>query len=57
MSADVAAAFQLAFTPTFVYVATWFRVQAYPGNIPNEVNTFQATLASDNAGRSFVTFW
>lgn len=61
ISADVAALIpaEPAFTPTFLAVVTWFRVQVYPegGSSPSAVDTFQATLASEDSGRSFVTFW
>jgi hypothetical protein len=65
MSSDVATAFPSlspAFAPSSVAVVTWFAVGYYasgasPNAAADKLNTFQATLASDGSGRSFVTMW
>lgn len=56
MAADVAAAFPIEapFTPAAMAVVTWFGVAAR-GRGSVALNTFQAALAADAAGRSFVT--
>lgn len=58
MAADVAAAFpaEAAFVPTLFVAVTWFAVGRYNSKV-DALNTFQAALASDAAGRSFVTLW
>ena len=56
MAADVAAAFpgEPTFTATLFMAVTWFAVGRYNSKV-DALNTFQAVLASDGAGRSFVT--
>lgn len=57
MAADVAAALpnEPTFTATTFAVITWFAV-AYNTAV-DRLNTFQAALAADASGRSFVTLW
>lgn len=55
MAADVTSQLpsEAAFSPTLVIVVTWFANAPY-GNA-GYLNTYQAVLASDATGRSFVT--
>lgn len=58
IAADIAASMpaEAPFTPSFVAVFTWFAVGP-SSNRSDVLDTFQATLASDVGGRSFVTLW
>ncbi len=57
IKADVAATFpyEPAFEPVVALVVTWFAVQ--PSGNSSTLNTYQAALATDAAGRSFATLW
>ena len=64
MASDVAASLPLEapFTASFLAVVTWFAVSHHYDNRggktkTDKLNTFQAALASDTSGRSFVTLW
>ena len=62
IAADVASSFssEPVFTPEFLAVITWFGVGRSTPNSTDQssmLNTFQAVLASDSTGRSFVTLW
>jgi hypothetical protein len=57
ITSDVSATFpyETPFVPALTAVLTWFAVQRY-GNT-SSLNTYQAVLAADVAGRSFATLW
>jgi alpha-tectorin len=56
MTAEVASAFpsEPLFTPTILAVITYFAIGRY-STLTDFLDTFQAVLASDGVGRSFVT--
>jgi alpha-tectorin len=56
MTAEVASSFpsELPFDPRSIAVITWFAVGRYSTKTDN-LDTFQIVIASDGAGRSFIT--
>jgi hypothetical protein len=60
IAADVAASlpWEPAFTPVVLAAITWYAVGYYSaGSAVDKLNTYQAVLAADAMGRSFVTMW